>query len=399
MNLYSPWGSESAHFSNKWKADLHEQSTGRFAQFDIGIQLYERELKSISKKQIDLNYDYDLDFLKDLRKNHRYIRLHYSGGADSHNIFQKCLDNNIFIDEINMLCHGIYTKDTVMDMTDIRDAVIKNCAYPFSIKHKDGVGKIEVISHTVDDVYNGFYDLYKKYKSQWIYELSDNDISLVYHLKGKKFIHQNFVNDSFCDCQITGKEKPNLVYYNGSWYATVLDNTLNEYLQYHDITFFYVSPFNLKSYLQSCYLYRGYIYNAKEFDKSKNLQFFTGNKYEYRSQDNDLNMILNKILRRANIELPHIASNHWAGKIKNHNQIHPKLKHEIETLINFNMIELVADFFSSITELKKYHPDLICKDNQFSNRLPAKFAWFIDIDTMQIYSQKELIPNGFQPKS
>ena len=399
MNLYSPWSSESAHFSNKWKADLYEQSTGRFAQFDIGIKLYERELKSISKNQIDLNYDYDVDFLKELRKNHRYIRLHYSGGSDSHTIFQKCLDNDIFIDEINILCHGIYTKNTLMDMTDLRDVVVKNCAYPFALKNKDSVGKIEVVSHTVDDVYNGFYDLYKKYKSQWLYEVSDNDISLVYHLKGKKFIHQNFVNDNFCDCQVSGKEKPNLVYYNGSWYATVLDNTLNEHLQYHDITFFYVSPFNLKSYLQSCYLFREYIYSDMQFNKSNNLQFFTATKYEHMSQYKDLNTILKKILRRADIELPHVVPNQWYGKITHHNQINPKLKHEIQTLINFDMIELVADFFSSITELKKYHPNLICRENQFTNCLPAKFAWFIDIDTLQIYSQEELLPKGFQPNS
>ena len=33
----------------------------------------------------------------------------------------------------------------------------------------------------------------------------------------------------------------------------------------------------------------------------------------------------------------------------------------------------------------------------FSNK--CKFAWFIDIDSLEIYSQQELIPNGFEDVS
>jgi hypothetical protein len=52
-------------------------------------------------------------------------------------------------------------------------------------------------------------------------------------------------------------------------------------------------------------------------------------------------------------------------------------------------MDLLVNYFTAIEKCNELLPDYANKN------IPGKFAWFIDIDSLEVFTQQELIPNGF----
>jgi hypothetical protein len=53
----------------------------------------------------------------------------------------------------------------------------------------------------------------------------------------------------------------------------------------------------------------------------------------------------------------------------------------------------LSDYFCCLKKFQKIFPDCKTNYNKYNNR--GKFGWLIDIDSLEAFSQQELIPNGF----
>ena len=55
--------------------------------------------------------------------------------------------------------------------------------------------------------------------------------------------------------------------------------------------------------------------------------------------------------------------------------------------IDANHCDLLVNYYTAKKTFYNILPD-------YNN--PGKFAWFIDIDTLEVFTQEQLIPNGFE---
>lgn len=81
-----------------------------------------------------------------LRDSYTYIVLCYSGGYDSSNILQTCIDNNIFIDEI--VIAGAFSKDREFGSDENHNGEVYYNVYP-KLKELSPRTKINVIDYTI----------------------------------------------------------------------------------------------------------------------------------------------------------------------------------------------------------------------------------------------------------
>lgn len=350
-------------FNNQWAAALYEKHNNTFIPFVTDLESYRIALED---KNIELDYNYDLDFLIQLRKEKNYIRLFYSGGSDSDNILQTCVKNNIFIDEVVVLTRNLYNKSELQNCDiEITANVIPNLQKLTA----DQIGKISYINHDADD-------MRKLYSNKdWMFRVPGGDITF----RGTQPF--KLLGDQVSDCQIVGKEKPQLIYYNGRWYATAIDNILNDYIGLHEYCYFYLEPRNIKSFIKTARKFRTWIIDNK-LVKHNNPAFYwpymstyTGGKF-------------NSVDSAGKTETVSISGLSLTGFINR------KDKEAIKEVVETGDLDLLVKWCKSIDFLVEQFPQLK-ENNNISRNLPSKFPFFIDIDSLEIFSQNELIPNGF----
>lgn len=184
--------------------------------------------------------------VREIREQHAYVALWYSGGYDSQSILDSFVRTGTRLDEIL-----IYNRQWVDHQFNQEDKLAYKHA-SFVKKNYQPWVNIRVIQYD----HQAIFDFYHHWGSDWIYQETG-------HFPG--FTKQNRGNTAkwqkeFRSLQyqpgrvdINGAEKPRVNLYQGNWYAQMPDNAVNYYLD-SPYELFYMSPAATKLYIKQCWL-------------------------------------------------------------------------------------------------------------------------------------------------
>ena len=186
-----------------------------------------------------------------LRDKYDYIRLWYSGGADSHTVLLTFLKNNIHIDEIFMMRHS-----PVDDFMFESEKEINEAAIPYIKLIKDQIPGTKI---TVADIGSKEYDLY----NEWDFHDSGD-------IKFKPFACREIIKlvpqlmDSIRNkssyCELRGFEKPRVVMENELFYSGIYDSTFSfSGIGDHSVEGFYITDDMPKVHIKQSHLLKNYI--------------------------------------------------------------------------------------------------------------------------------------------
>lgn len=337
-------------FNNYWNVKKFEQEHQVFVPFVTDYELYSQALVD---KTIDLNHNYDLDYLQFLRNTKSYIRLFYSGGSDSHHILTTAVENNIYLDEIIVVTRNLYNKE-ILQPCDIE---IAEQAIPFlNTLSPSQIGKVTFKNFDADYM----RALYQS--PDWMFKVPGGGL-------GFRIVQYYDIDDkarSPADCEIFGTEKPSLVFYKNRWFATVIDTQIIFSAFVQNVCSFYLMPENIKSLLVQAINFRNRILFSK-IKLNKKFYFFPSLMYY-----DDSNL----------------------GKYQNNKFLNGKDQFAIQEAIKEEDFDLLSTWHRSLEFFSSVFPDM--KNlNSYHHSPTGKFLWFIDLDTLEIFSQQELIPDGF----
>lgn len=352
MNQLFWYEHQGKTFSNQWVVKQYEQDHNTFVPF---VADYEQYRKALLDKTIDLQHNYDLDYLQLLRKTKSYIRLFYSGGSDSHHILSTAVQNKIFIDEVVVITRNLYNRESLQSC----DQEVIDLAIPYlNTLDPTQVGKI-VFENFDADYLRDFYQ-----QPDWMFNGSSGEIGFRLHqLKGYESDQPNQA-----DCQIIGSEKPSLICYKDRWYATSIDSELNTKACLQEPCLFYMMPENIKSYLARALKYKDQILQSG-MQVNHSYHFFPISlNYNYSVQ---------------------------IGKCQGANFFNQKERSALAEVILQEDFDLLGKWHRSLDYLYSVFPD-IKVGHTYQRTTAGKFLWFIDLETFEIFSQTDLIPNGFE---
>ena len=350
MSHFFRYEYEQHTFDNCWNVKKFEQEHQVFVPFVTDYELYKQALVD---KTIDLKHNYDLDYLRFLRGTKSYIRLFYSGGSDSHHILTTAVENKIYIDEIVVVTRNLYNKEILQPC----DVEIAEQAIPFLNTLSQGqVGKITFKNFDAEYMRNCYQS------PDWMFKVPGGGVGFrilqYYDIDGKMHCPS--------DCQIFGTEKPSIVLYKDRWFATITDTQIISSAFAQNVCSFYLMPENIKSFLVQAINFRNKILlSTTKF--TKKVHFFSSSMWY---NDSDLGKYQdNKFLNGKDRLALQEAIN----------------EEDFDLLLSWHRsLEFFGSVFADMKNLNSYHA--------FST---GKFLWFIDLDTLEIFSQQELIPNGF----
>jgi len=350
------WQADGYKFNNVNLARWYEKEFGSWATFVA--RDHSKFQQALQNKTIDMSCNYDLDFVKQLRQTYDYIRLHFSGGYDSAAVFKQFADNNIYLDETVTILHP-------EEFPKCRQEILSN-SQPWLKKYSQIVDKTTIVEMT-----------HKKLLEQWSDEYACFSITTAEFMPIPMGICmlENFEYEEYENsCNIKCIDKPQLVYYNNRWYVTALDSSVGSHIGRPNTIYFWLDPRNVKGLIKHARLYRDFV--VETHAPKKHLEF-----YKFWSQD-ELNYV---------IERP---------EIYNADQKLTKTEKNYEEKFGFllqNRYDIPAKYFKAIDKFIEIFPETAESFDEYNKH--GKFAWLIDIDNLEIYTQRELIPDGFKPPS
>ena len=342
---------QDRYFDNCWKVKQFEQQNNAFVEFETDYDQYQQAL---ADKVIDPDCDYDAEYLAHLRATKQFIRLFYSGGADSHHILTTALTHKIFIDEIVVVTRNLYNRSELQPC----DQEISSLAKPFlDTLTSSQVGKISYVNFDAE-MMRAMYS-----QPDWMFHIPGGDVGFR--------LHQMFGFESGTpnqsDCQIVGLEKPSLLCYKGKWYATTVDVSIIARTSMHNACLFYLMPENIKSYVRRARNFRQRILQRGRLVNSSFELIPFSSEYNYQSQP---------------------------GKYQGSQFLNEKDRLALHEAIAQEDFDLIWKWQQSMEYLFTVFPDM--RNGHSYHRTPTgKFLWFIDLDSLEVFSQRQLIPHGF----
>ena len=352
-NIQNYWEAEGYKFYNRPLMQWYEKEFGVFAEA-VSLQLPSIR-KNLLDKNIDMNRNYDLEYLQKLRNDHYYLQLMFSGGHDSLTVFLEAVENGIYIDEVVM-----HLSSNSVD--DYENREIKLNALPWVQKYIQRIGKYTFIEHNTqmfNEVYQDPWALFKIPEFGTM-PLTFRRIFLGYE---KRLVTTN-------SCYIKCSDKPQLLYYNKRWYVYSLDANFGGSAHIPNLKYFWYEGDNIKSLIKQSRLYRDYLIQQTGLPIE--------NKY-YKSYD------LDQVIGRREI------LHHDEFKKQDANSFSDKDKAAMIQDLKNNEWTFLTNYFTCLKTFYDVFPEMKNKPfSEFNNR--GKFFWLIDIDNLNVYSQKELDP-------
>lgn len=342
-------------FNNVYLANWYEQKNNSWAAFVA--QPVNKIKRKLSAETFDSSKNYDLEYLNKLRHENSYLQFFFSGGTDSYTLLKLAIDNDIFIDELVCVATGNHLR------LKENQEIYQN-ALPIAKKYKNKYGKLTIKQITLEDHHRVYRDPCSLVKYP--------ECGASYPIYRRMF--NNF--ESIDGARIIGPEKPQLLYYNKKWYTVMLDSSLTGlYAIDKDLILFNYEPENIFSLIKDSILYRNHL--LEEIDLNNNLQFFKLN-------DQQIEIInREKILKKQYNKFHSNGPSIWNYKDE----------YALCETVRQQNLSLLRDYYKSVDFLLSLYPDYDFSSRNFS---PMKFGWFIDIDSLAVYTQQELIPNGFE---
>lgn len=355
------WECDDYKFDNKNLSRWYEKESGKWASF---VCPHLSRLKSnLANTSIDMNADYNAEFLKKLRSKYENIVLWFSGGYDSVTILQTAIDNNIQIDEVLSMIVG-----SSIDHECNRE--IKHCAIPY-IEQCGYQDKFHLLDNDWEFLTEKYADPYSIFIGS-----TDSTFPLSFGPLQRITIRHGIKYDA---CYIKGADKPSLLYYKGRWYQYCLDQVINGEINFPGMLYFWYHPDNIKSLIRDGLLYRDWIL---ENDPPTKARFYKP------TQGKEINQVIGRYPMLNHDKL--LIKKGFGGA-----SVGTKIRQRFKDCIDNNQYQLLANYF---TAQKNFQNLLGIKSLTDVDQLNSygKFAWFIDIDSYEVFTQDELIPNGFE---
>lgn len=172
-----------------------------------------------------------------IREQYPYIKLYFSGGADSVTMLNAFLRNNIFLDEI--VCY----RYSLVDDFDCRSNIeVNNYAIPYLLSLNLNKTKIKILDHG-----KSYFDKLLK-DDKFFYMKNRIDLREYYlpKIKGKNF------------CHLFGDADPMVQKIDNKWYETIYDSTCFSEYRYRNMEMFFTSENLLELHSKQCHLIKKY---------------------------------------------------------------------------------------------------------------------------------------------
>ena len=339
------WQVKGIAYDNKFQAI--QAADGKISEISFKGFSPEFFLDKYWKQEPQQSYE---ELLKErclqLRDTYSYIRMMYSGGADSTTMLNVFLRNGIHIDEIH--CYRFSLDDNFNNSSNIE---INNHVIPYFNKLRKQIPKtkftvadygkeyfepiinedwfakrsttalryfhnynllnntsnIEINNHVIPY----FNELRKQipktkftvadYGKEYFEPIINEDWFSLRSTTALRYFHDYSLLDNVTNfCNLYGELTPKLTFYNNKWYAIFTDSVFREYLVLKNLEFFYSSSdlpsLNAKqTYILKNYCKNNNITNEKDFEKAKvgvirdqpvapDAPYQVGNKLYYGSQ-------------------------------------------------------------------------------------------------------------------
>jgi hypothetical protein len=184
-----------------------------------------------------------------LRDNNKYIRIWYSGGADSHTMLQAFIGNGIHIDEI------VIVRASPIDDFETRannESNLRAIPYIQSIRHSIPRTRVSIVNVTADH----YLDMYKN-NSDWQTEVTIQDFAndpciLLGSREGIDRYTQLTMNANITE--LTGNDKPKLLRKDGQYYIGITDSQFN-YLYWPSVKEFFLTSEMPELHAKQCYIW------------------------------------------------------------------------------------------------------------------------------------------------
>lgn len=193
----------------------------------------------------------DIDYLidqrvREIRDQHAYVALWYSGGYDSQTILDSFIRQKIRLDEI-----VIYSRPWLNHEYNVEHEHAHRFAEYFKKVHQPWTN-INVIFYN----HQSLFDFYQYYGSNWIYQDYGSLACFnKYHRASTAFFQKEFRNiaNTVGRVDINGVDKPRVNLYQDKWYSQMPDRAL--YFVFNSpYELFYISPAATKLYIKQTWL-------------------------------------------------------------------------------------------------------------------------------------------------
>jgi hypothetical protein len=279
-----------------------------------------------------------------------------SGGIDSVNILINCVEHDIYIDEII----SVITGDSI-DLPENHE--IKFSAVKYAEKFRGKYGKYTIHKNDRDFIRNFYKDPFVYFK--------EPEIGGTF-----PFMRQSFRSLSdIVGKRILGTDKPKLIKHKNRWYTICYDHNLNGNISLikQSVKPSY-EPENIKSLIKDSILYRDYLIKNQKVS-NQTTEFFDAIAGSAESYGKIPIEFANKMLN------------------KNSNKVWPEKDIlAITDILENHDLELFIRYSHCLKNLLDIMPNFDYKIKKINH---GKFCWAIDIDSLEIFTQQELIPNGF----
>ena len=183
-----------------------------------------------------------------LRDTYPYLKLWFSGGADSTTVLNTFLDNNIHLDEI---CVYTYSFDNHQE-NNLGDYEVNTYTLPYLKKLQYHIPKTKI------KVIDNGKDYYDKVLSNDSWFFTKSTFSLR-HTHLPKINGKNF-------CNILASSDPIVITDKGRWYNEIWDQSEAEYGNIRNIELFFTSVDMPELHAKQCHIVKNYLIKNNMFD-------------------------------------------------------------------------------------------------------------------------------------
>ena len=360
-NHFCYWQVDGYKLDNKHLVLWYEKQFNSVA--DFVYRDFEKLKSNLSNTSIDMGQDYHLNFLKKLRNEYRHVKLLYSGGTDSATILDMAHKHGISINETITL--------VIEDINLPSNAEQKNIVLPSLERYKSVIEKSSLVVYSHHDIAKHFDDKFAMFSGPCDSHMPVGFTAAKYHALEKYYGGKD-------TCVISGMEKPQIMLYNGRWYAACLDPVAFGDQSIPNVIPFYIDADNIKGYIKDCILFRNHLLE-KGLVNDDHFQFFQPDQTQEHSE----------VIGRIVIQ----GTEHQLIKT---GQVPNK-----KTLLRFNEcftqnnLTTLTKYLDAVQTFYDIFPETKTKSGLEKYNNQGKFAWFVDIDSLKVFTQQELIPNGF----
>jgi hypothetical protein len=395
MNYSYYWEVDGRKLTNINLVRWYEQEYRTWANFVCRPDLMQRFHEVLQDKTLDMSHNYNLDMIKKIKKDHDHVSLLFSGGYDSSLVFFEFVKNNIHIDEtimaLNCPTDGRQNEEFLM------------CGGAALEDWKHMVGQQTTVQCTENDLMRQYADGYAFFSSPMDACPAPYYIGMYspeHYFKGaslqdwgdSELVHQKAFKQN--SCHIKAIQKPQLIYYKHKWYVTALDSGFGCRNGLLNKIYFWLHPDNAKGLIKYARLYRDFCLRH-EYGMS-GLEEYTATELSSRSEMFDTKSTLTFAYLQDHYEFNKIIGR---GNIYNEDKKMPKRESDFGARFEFikkDRWDVQCAYSKNMSKFLEVFP--YCGDGkgmrEYNNQ--GKFAWFIDIDSLEIFTQQELIPNGFE---